>query len=168
MRNRFGEMMEFLLKILRFLVFYAFFESNYVETENIEFIGKYFFQYNNHLRIRNSKFDTKDAFWHCKDVVVENSIIRGEYISWYSENITFINCTIEFHQPFCYAEGLEFVDCKMPNCDLAFENSTVSGNIIGEIKSIKNPRKCDLEVDEVKELINDYPIDEVEINLKNK
>ena len=56
----------------------------------------------------------------------------------------------------------------MPNCDLAFENSTVSGNIIGEIKSIKNPTKCDLEVDEVKELINDHPIGEVEINLKNK
>lgn len=148
--------------------FYAFFESNNVEIENIEFTGKYSFQYNNHLCIRNSKFDTKDAFWHCKDVVVENSIIKGEYIGWYSENMTFINCTIESHQPFCYAEGLKFVDCKMPNCDLAFENSTVSGNIIGEIESIKNPRKCDLEVDEVKELINEHPIGEVEINLKNK
>ena len=146
--------------------FYAFFESSNVDIEGLEFTGKYSFQYNKHLRIKNSKFDTKDAFWHCKDVVVENSVIKGEYIGWYSENITFINCTIESHQPFCYADNLKFIDCKMPNCDLAFENSTVSGNIIGEIDSIKNPRKCDLVVGKVKEIIKENPINKVEINIK--
>ena len=148
--------------------FYAFFESNNVFIENIEFSGKYSFQYNKNLRIKNSKFDTKDAFWHCEDVIVENSIIKGEYIGWYSKNITFINCTIESHQPFCYADNLKFVDCKMPNSDLAFENSTVSGNIIGEIESIKNPRNCDLAVEKVKEVINENPLTEVKINLRTK
>ena len=145
--------------------FYAFFESNNLEISDVNFTGKYSFQYNNHLRISNSVLDTKDAFWHCDDVVVEKSVIKGEYIGWYSKNMTFINCTIESHQPFCYADNLKFIDCKMPNCDLAFENSTASGNIIGEIDSIKNPRRLDMKVDNVKEVINENPINEVIINL---
>ena len=145
--------------------FYAFFESNNVEIDEVKFTGKYSFQYNKHLRIKDSYLDTKDAFWHCEDVVVKDSVIKGEYIGWYSKNMTFINCTIESHQPFCYADDLKFIDCKMPNCDLAFENSTVEGNIIGEIESIKNPRRCDLKVGKVKEVIKENPINEVNINL---
>ena len=145
--------------------FYAFFESNYVVIDNLKFTGKYSFQYDNHLKITNSYLDTKDAFWHCDDVVVENSYIKGEYIGWYSKNMTFINCVIESHQPFCYAENLKFIDCKMPNCDLAFENSTASGNIIGEIESIKNPRKVELKVGKVKEVIKENPINDIDINI---
>ena len=80
--------------------------------------------------------------------------------------MTFINCTIESHQPFCYSKNLKFIDCKMPNCDLAFENSTVKGSIIGEIDSIKNPIKCDLVVDNVKEVIEDSPLHKVKLNLR--
>ena len=145
--------------------FYAFFESNNAEIDNLKFTGKYSFQYNNHLRITNSNLDTKDAFWHCDDVVVENSYIKGEYIGWYSKNMTFINCVIESHQPFCYTNNLKFIDCKMPNCDLAFENSTAFGNIIGEIDSIKNPRKLDLRVGKVKEVIKENPINDIDMNI---
>ena len=145
--------------------FYAFFESNYVVIDNLNFTGKYSFQYNNHLKITNSKLDTKDAFWHCDDVVVENSYIKGEYIGWYSKNMTFINCVIESHQPFCYADNLKFIDCKMPNCDLAFENSTASGNIIGEIESIKNPRKIELRVGKVKEVITESFINDIDMKI---
>ena len=146
--------------------FYAFFGSKDVTVSNVEFTGKYSFQYIKNLFITNSKLDTKDAFWHCKDVVVSNSVIKGEYIGWYSKNMTFINCTIESHQPFCYSKNLKFIDCKMPNCDLAFENSTVKGNIIGSIDSIKNPIKCDLIVDEVKEVIKDSPLHKIKLNLR--
>lgn len=156
------------IKNIKLSGFYAFFESNNVKIENLDFTGKYSFQYNNHLRITNSKFDTKDAFWHCKNVVVENSVIKGEYIGWYGEDMTFINCTIESHQPFCYTKNLKFVDCKMPNCDLAFENSTVSGNILGKLDSIKNPIKCDLVVGKVKEIIKENPINNVEVNIKEQ
>lgn len=145
--------------------FYAFFESTNVNISDVKFTGKYSFQYNKYLRISDSYLDTKDAFWHCEDVVVKDSTIKGEYIGWYSKNMTFINCVIESHQPFCYADDLKFIDCKMPNCDLAFENSTASGNIIGEIDSIKNPRRVDLKVGNVKEVINENPINEVVINL---
>ena len=146
--------------------FYAFFGSKAVTVDNIEFTGKYSFQYIKNLFINNSKLDTKDAFWHCKDVVVSNSVIKGEYIGWYSKNMTFINCTIESHQPFCYAYNIRFVNCKMPNCDLAFEKSVVSGNIIGEIESIKNPKRCNLKVGKVKHIIKDKPLTKVEINLE--
>ena len=137
--------------------FYAFFGSNDVEMHDVTLKGKYSFQYIYHLRIENCNFDTKDAFWHCRDVVVLNSVIKGEYIGWYCTNITFVNCTIESHQPFCYANNVRFVNCKLPNCDLAFENSTVSGSVIGEIESIKNPKRCNLEVGKVNEIIKDYP-----------
>ena len=148
--------------------FYAFFGSKAVTVSDVEFTGKYSFQYIKNLFIIDSKLDTKDTFWHCKDVVVANSTIKGEYIGWYSKNMTFINCTIESHQPFCYSKNLKFIDCKMPNCDLAFENSTVKGNIIGEIDSIKNPIKCDLVVDNVKEVIKDSPLHKIKINLKKQ
>ena len=146
--------------------FYAFFGSKDVTVNDVEFTGKYSFQYIKNLFINNSKLDTKDAFWHCKNVVVANSVIKGEYIGWYSKNMTFINCVIESHQPFCYSKNLKFIDCKMPNCDLAFENSTVKGNIIGEIDSIKNPIKCDLVVDSVKEIIKDSPLHKIKLNLR--
>ena len=146
--------------------FYAFFGSKAVTVNNIEFTGKYSFQYIKNLFINNSKLDTKDAFWHCKDVVVSNSVIKGEYIGWYSKNMTFINCTIESHQPFCYSKNLKFIDCKMPNCDLAFENSTVKGNIIGEIESIKNPIECNLIVDNVKDVIEDSPLHKVYLKIR--
>ena len=146
--------------------FYAFFGSKSVTISDVKFTGKYSFQYIKNLFITDSFLDTKDAFWHCKDVVVVNSTIKGEYIGWYSKNMTFINCTIESHQPFCYSKNLKFIDCKMPNCDLSFENSTVKGNIIGEIESIKNPIKCDLIVDNVKEVIKDSPLHKIRINLR--
>ena len=154
------------LKNTKVVGFYAFFGSKDIEVSDLSLTGKYSFQYNIHLRIKNSILDTKDALWHCRDVVVRNSVIKGEYIGWYSANMTFINCTIESHQPFCYANNIRFINCKMPNCDLAFEKSTVSGNIIGEIESIKNPKRCNLKVGKVKEVINDSSSKVNELNLE--
>ena len=145
---------------------YAFFKSNDVEITNLTFSGKYSFQYGAHLRIYKSNLETEDAFWHCRDVVVKDSVIKGDYIGWYSTNMTFINCTIESHQPFCYAYNIRFINCKMPNCDLAFEKSVVSGSIIGELESIKNPRRCNLKVGKVKQIIKDKPLTKVEINIE--
>ena len=146
--------------------FYAFFQCKHVTVKNLTFKGKYSFQYNRDVLIEDSVFDTKDAFWHCNQVVVANSTIKGEYIGWYCKNVTFINCTIVSHQPFCYSKNLRFINCKMPNCDLAFENSTVRGNIIGEIDSIKNPINCVLEVENVKEVVKENPLHKVRLVLK--
>ena len=146
--------------------FYAFFQCKHVTVKNLSFKGKYSFQYNRDVLIEDSVFDTKDAFWHCNQVVVANSTIKGEYIGWYCKNVTFINCTIESHQPFCYSKNLRFINCKMVNCDLAFENSTVKGNIIGEIDSIKNPISCVLEVDNVKEVVEENPLHKIHLKIK--
>lgn len=135
--------------------FYAFFNCKNVFVNHINFTGKYSFQYIDNLKILDSILETKDAFWHCKNVVVKNSTIKGEYIGWYSKNLKFINCVIESHQPFCYSKNIKLINCKMPHCDLAFENSSVKGNILGKIDSIKNPRLAKLKVDEVGELIKE-------------
>ena len=148
--------------------FYSFFGSKDVEISDFELDGKYSFQYNLHLRIKNSTLNTKDAFWHCRDVVVRNSVIKGEYIGWYSTNMVFINCVIESHQPFCYADNIRFINCKMPNCDLAFEKSSVSGNIIGEIESIKNPKRCNLKVGKVNKVINESSAKNTELNVEEE
>ena len=148
--------------------FYAFFGSKDVEISDFELDGKYSFQYNLHLRIKNSTLNTKDAFWHCRDVVVRNSVLKGEYIGWYSTNMVFINCVIESHQPFCYADNIRFINCKMPNCDLAFEKSSVSGNIIGEIESIKNPKRCNLKVGKVNKVINESSAKNTELNVEEE
>lgn len=145
--------------------FYAFFGSKNVLLNHVEFDGKYSFQYVKNLEIKDSTLDTKDAFWHTKNAVVRDSVIKGEYIGWYSENLTFINCTIESHQPFCYCKNLKLIDCKMPNSDLAFENSTVKGNIIGKLNSIKNPINLKMKIDKVGEIIKEQPTNKVRINL---
>lgn len=127
--------------------FYAFFGSGDIDIRNIDFKGKYSFQYNKNVQIHDSYLDTKDAFWHSKNVTVSNCTIKGEYLAWYSENLTLINCKIIGTQPFCYCKGLTLINCTTEACDLAFENSEVNGNIIGDIVSIKNPMKGALKVD---------------------
>lgn len=145
--------------------FYAFFECNNLKLNHIEFDGKYSLQYSNNVEIIESNFNTKDALWHCNNIVVRDSNIKGEYIGWYSKNMTFINCTIESHQPFCYAKNIKLINCKMPNSDLAFENTTAKVSLIGQIDSIKNPRKLILKGD-AKKIINELAPYKVNIKIK--
>lgn len=134
---------------------YGFFGSSDISLKNVGFAGKYSFQYVNNAEIIDSNLDTKDAFWHSKNVTVKNSVIKGEYLGWYSENLTLINCTITGTQPLCYAKNLALIDCTMEGCDLCFEYSEVNGNIVKDIKSIKNPLKGNLAVESVEEVIID-------------
>lgn len=135
--------------------FYGFFSCKNISLFDVKFSGKYSFQYCKNIRIFNSEIDTKDAFWHSKNVYIKDSIIKGEYIGWYSSNLTFVNCIIESHQPFCYSNSVTFINCKMPNCDLAFEKTSIKGNVTGKINSIKNPRKASFKVEEIGELIQE-------------
>lgn len=135
--------------------FYSFFMCKNVFLDNVKIDGKYSFQYCNNVVIKNSVLNTKDGFWHSNHVIVENSIIKGEYIGWYGRNLTFVNCTIESHQGFCHSKNVKFINCKMPNSDLVFEDSTIRGNIIGKIESIKNPKSGKIVVDEVGTMIQD-------------
>ena len=134
---------------------YLFFDSNNIDLNNVNLKGKYSFQYVKNLNIKDSNLDTKDAFWHAENVVVENSVLKGEYLGWYSKNLTLINCEIIGTQPLCYCKNLKLINCTTKECDLAFENSEVEGNIIGSIISIKNPLSGNVIVDEVSEVIFD-------------
>ena len=132
---------------------YLFFQCNNLEINNLKMEGKYSFQYTENVKITNSNFNTKDAFWHCNNVTVENTILRGEYIGWYSKNLTLKNCKIIGTQPFCYAENLTLINCTMEQTDLAFEYSSVSAEVKGEILSVKNPKSGKIIADKIGEII---------------
>lgn len=115
--------------------------------------GNYCFDGAKNIYIKDSILNSKDAFWNTKNVVIENSIIIGEYIGWNSENVKLINCKVESDQGFCYMKNLSLVDCDFNNVTLAFEFSTVKGNVLSEINSIKNPKEITLKCKKVGELI---------------
>lgn len=118
---------------------YGFLMSKNLTVLNSDLSGKYYFQYTSDITIKNCKIDTKDAFWHSRNVTVYDSEIAGEYLGWHSENLKLVRCKITGTQPLCYANNVELIDCTMADCDLAFEHSTVSAKIIGNIPSVRNP-----------------------------
>lgn len=129
----------------------SYFEGDYllknarnVIIENLELNGNYVCDGAKHVLVKNSILNARDAFWNCEDVVVIDSIINSEYIAWNSKNIKFINCKIDSIQPFCYVENLILENCKMFNANLSFERSTVKGNVLNKIDSIKNPYEIEL------------------------
>ena len=117
---------------------YPFMRCKNVILDNVKLSGKYSLQYIQDAEIVNCDFNTKDSLWHAKNVTVKNSVIKGEYLGWYSENLTFENCTVIGTQPLCYCKNLKLINCKMYECDLAFEKSTVEGEITTPVISIKN------------------------------
>ncbi len=121
--------------------------------------GNYSFQKCKNVEIHNAVLDTKDAFWETEDVTVYDSEIDGEYLGWHSKRLRLVRCHIKGTQPFCYAEDLVMEDCTMdPDCDLAFEYSTVKADIKGNIPSIKNPRSGEIIADSIGEIILDENI----------
>lgn len=137
---------------------YLFLKTSNIKCENIHQSGKYTYQYTENVEIRNSILDTKDAFWHSKNVLVSNCIVKGEYLGWFSDGLTLVNCKISGTQPLCYAKNLKLINCTMEDCDLAFEYSDVEANLIGNIKSIKNPKSGKIIVDGVDEIIKEHPV----------
>ena len=135
---------------------YIFMNSSNIEVENFELHGNYSFQNCTNVKIKNSNLETKDAFWEAKNVTVENCSISGEFLGWHSENLTLINCSIKGTQPLCYAKNLKLINCTFdPDCDLAFEYSSIQAEIKGHVTSIKNPLTGSIKVDSVGEIIRD-------------
>ena len=119
---------------------YPFMFSRDIRIDGLESDSKYVFQYARNVELRNARITTKDAFWEVDDVTVYDSELNGEYLGWHSRNLTLINCHIIGEQPLCYAENLVLKNCIFgPDCDRAFEYSTVDADIRGSITNIKNP-----------------------------
>jgi uncharacterized phosphosugar-binding protein len=90
---------------------------------------------------------------------VRDSKLTGEYLGWHSHGLHLINCHISGTQPLCYAHDLVLENCTFDaDADLAFEESTVTATITGNVTSIKNPTSGHIIVDGVGEMIIDENI----------
>jgi len=119
---------------------YVFMHCENVKIDNYRQEGNYGFQYAKNVEIRNSVLDSKDAFWEAENVTIYDSTINGEYLGWYARNMRLVRCHLTGEQLLCYVDGLILEDCTFgPDANLLFEYSTVSGNIKGDVTSIKNP-----------------------------
>lgn len=129
---------------------YPFMFSENIDVDGLESDSKYVFQYVENVVIRNAKITTKDAFWEVENVTIYDSELNGEYLGWHSKNLKLINCHITGEQPLCYAEDLTLENCTFgPDCDRAFEYSTLNATIKGKISNIKNPRSGRIVADEI-------------------
>ena len=129
---------------------YPFMFSSGIRIDGLESDSKYVFQYAKDVELRHAKITTKDAFWEVENVTVYDSELNGEYIGWHSRNLRLVNCHITGEQPLCYAHGLVLENCTFgPDCDRAFEYSTVQAHIRGAITNIKNPTSGRIVADEI-------------------
>ena len=119
---------------------YPFRFSADITIDGLESESKYVFQYVKNVELRNARITTKDAFWEVENVTVYDSELNGEYLGWHSRNLRLVNCHITGEQPLCYAHDLVLENCTFgPDCDRAFEYSTLQADIRGSITNIKNP-----------------------------
>lgn len=135
---------------------YLFMHSRNIKINNWQQQGNYSFQYCTNVEIHSAHIDSKDAFWNTEAVTVYDSELTGEYLGWYSRRLKLVRCKISGTQPLCYCRDLELVDCEFAfDCDLAFEDSEVIGNITTPITSVKNPKLFKLQSPEIKTFIRD-------------
>ncbi len=129
---------------------YPFMFSHDIEIDGLDSDSKYVFQYVRNAVIRNARITTKDALWETHNVTVYDSVLNGEYLGWHSHNLRLVNCHITGEQPLCYAHDLVLENCTFgPDCDRAFEYSTLDADIRGGITNIKNPMSGRIVADEI-------------------
>lgn len=135
---------------------YLFMHSHDIRIDRWRQNGNYSFQYCRNVEIHNAIIHSKDAFWGTENVTIYDSELHGEYLGWHSKRLHLVRCKISGTQPLCYCRDLILEDCWfLPDCDLAFEESEVTGRILSPVTSIKNPAKADLHVPSVGEIIVD-------------
>lgn len=138
---------------------YLFMHSSDIDIDRYRQQGNYSFQYCRNVVIRNAVIDSKDAFWNTEDVTLVDCRLTGEYLGWHSHRLRLVRCHISGTQPLCYCHDLVMEDCTMaPDCDLAFEESTLSATVKGNITSVKNPTSGSICADSIGEIILDENI----------
>ena len=129
---------------------YPFMFSENIYVDGLESDSKYVFQYVRNVEIHNAKITTKDAFWEVENVTVYDSELNGEYLGWHSKNLRLVNCHITGEQPLCYAQDLILENCTFgPDCDRAFEYTSLKADIRGSIANIKNPMSGHIVADSI-------------------
>lgn len=138
---------------------YLFMHSRNIDIDGYRQQGNYSFQYCTDVVIRNAVIDSKDAFWNTERVTLVDCTLTGEYLGWHSRGLRLVRCRISGTQPLCYAQDLVMEDCVMaPDCDLAFEESTLDATVLGPITSVKNPTSGRVMADSYGEIILDENI----------
>lgn len=85
-----------------------------------------------------------------ENVTVYDSELNGEYLGWHSRNLRLVNCHITGEQPLCYADDLILENCTFgPDCDRAFEYTTLRADIRGAITNVKNPTSGHIVADRI-------------------
>lgn len=150
---------------------YLFMHSSDIRIDNYRQDGNYSFQYARNVEIHNAVINSKDAFWESENVTLVDCEVNGEYLGWYAKNMRLVRCHLTGEQLLCYVDGLFLEDCTFgDDANLLFEYSTVSGNIKGNVVSIKNPTSGTITIDgECGEIIIDenqkQPADAVVIKI---
>lgn len=135
---------------------YLFMHCENIRIRNYLQHGNYSFQYTKNVEISDAEIHSKDAFWNTENVTVRDSSLSGEYLGWHSHGLHLINCHISGSQPLCYCHDLVMENCTFdPDCDLAFEDSTLRATLTSPVTSIKNPRSGVIRVPSVGEVIID-------------
>lgn len=138
---------------------YLFMHGADINIDRYEQHGNYSFQYCRNVIIRNAEIHSKDAFWNTEDVTIFDSSISGEYLGWHSRRLRLVNCHIAGTQPLCYCRDLILENCTFdPDCDLAFEDSTLKATVNSPITSVKNPRSGSIHARSIGEIITDSHI----------
>ena len=138
---------------------YLFMHSHDIDIDRYRQQGNYSFQYCRNVTIRNAVIDSKDAFWNTEDVTLVDCRLTGEYLGWHSHRLRLVRCHISGTQPLCYCRDLVMEDCVMaPDCDLAFEESTLQATVCGNITSVKNPTSGRIMAGSIGEVIIDRNI----------
>lgn len=138
---------------------YLFMHCRDIDIENYRQQGNYSFQYCENVTVRNAVIDSKDAFWNTDHVTLIDCTLTGEYLGWHSHNLHLVRCRISGTQPLCYCHNLVMEDCEMaPDCDLAFEESTLQATINGAVTSVKNPTSGKIVADSYGDIILDENI----------
>lgn len=138
---------------------YPFMFSRNIRIDGLVSNSKYVFQYVKDAEIHNANITTKDAFWEVENVTVYDSVLNGEYLGWHSHNLRLVNCHITGEQPLCYAHNLVLDNCTFgPDCDRAFEYSTIKADIRGAITNIKNPTSGSIIADRIGSITLDQNI----------
>lgn len=135
---------------------YLFMHCEDIDIEHYRQQGNYSFQYCRNVVVRDAVIDSKDAFWNTENVTLINCRLTGEYLGWHSKGLRLVDCHISGTQPLCYATDLVMENCTLaPDCDLAFEDSSLQASISGAITSVKNPKSGSIVADSIGELIID-------------
>ena len=136
---------------------YLCMHTSNIKIDNYHQDGNYSFQYSKNVEIHNAVINSKDAFWETENVTLVDCEVNGEYLGWYAKNMRLVRCHLTGEQLLCYVDGLTLEDCTFgSDANLLFEYSTVNGNIIGDVHSIKNPTSGEINVEgKIGELIWD-------------